>query len=390
MMITANRVKDFITGSVAGKAFSVPYNDEKFARMKQLIKAASDAQDFAGLQSVVDQFKPLTEESFKETVEHMTQYLHVNTSTGEYFLHKDGILSKYALPGAFVQRIVKAIETGNDLDPTIKTLVRFMRNPNYSYDKTLRFANYLNTTYVDPELLNNLMANGVEANMARERATLFQTSLTAEGLLNTYKVSREITSKFVKDENAYDGVAQKDRYDYDVDEITGLKTYQIPEYVEDRIFEPVIMGQRGDAFYCDDKPGHIIKVGSVHFLDNWDKVNCNDHNACVPGLHCGNLDYIRGYQNQGTVTHNIFVDPMDIGAFTNDGSGAIRVLRYFVHSSFAGANRGYYHSSKYAAITDQIYANMVDEAIEKLNKETEAAVNKANKDIAQINILKTF
>lgn len=81
-----------------------------------------------------------------------------------------------------------------------------------------------------------------------------------------------------------------------------------------------------------------------------------------------NLDYIRGYQNTGTVTHNVFVDPMHIGAITNDGSGALRVLEYFVHSSFAGGNRGIYHSSHYAEQTDAQWAVMKEEAIANSEK----------------------
>lgn len=390
MMITANRVKDFITGTVAGEAFSVPYNDEKYARMKQLVTSMDSAETLDDVKSIVEQFKPLTQESFKETVEHMTPFLHVNPSTGEYYLHKDGNLSKYALPGAFVQRIVRAIETGSDVTPIIKTIVRFMRNPNYSAAKAIRLANYLNVTYTDPALKQKLIESGVREDLAHERATLFQTTMTAEGLLNTYKVSTEIEHKFVKDSDAEEGVKQVDRFDFDVDEFSGLKTYKKPEHMEDRVFQPAVMGQGGDAFYCGEYLGHIIKVGQVHFLDNWEKVNCNDGQACVPGLHVGNLDYIRCYQSEGTVTHNIFVDPMDIGAIIMDGNGAIRVRRYFVHSSFAGVNRGYYNSSRYAAITDSDYAVMVEEAIDKLNAQSAEAVNKANSEIKQINLLKTF
>jgi hypothetical protein len=76
-----------------------------------------------------------------------------------------------------------------------------------------------------------------------------------------------------------------------------------------------------------------------------------------------NLDYIRGFQGSGTVTHNVFVDPGMIGAFTNDGTGALRVLEYFVHSSFAGVNKSMYHSSDYAKMTDDAYLVLFNEAV---------------------------
>jgi hypothetical protein len=388
MMITANRVKDFITGTVNGEAYSVPYNDEKYAKMKGLIDQINAAQTFDEVKAIVEQFKPMTQDvTYKETVEHKTPYLHVNNSTGEYFLHKDGALSKYALPGAFVQRIIKAVETNNDVDPIIKTIVRFMRNPNYSAAKAIRLANYLNLTYTDPALKSKLIDAGVREDIANERATLFQTTMTAEGLLNTYKVSTEIEHKFVKEDSE---VEEVDRYDFDVDEFSGLKTYLKPEHMEDRVFQPAIMGMGGDAFFCGEHEGHIIKVGQIHFLDNWNKVDCNDGYSGVKGLHVGNLDYIRCFQREGTVTHNIFIDPMDVGAITDDGTGALRVRRYFVHSSFAGVNRGYYNSSRYAAITDAEYDKMVSEAIEIANHEAEKAVLEAQSKIQQINLLRSF
>ena len=90
---------------------------------------------------------------------------------------------------------------------------------------------------------------------------------------------------------------------------------------------------------------------------------------CVKGLHVGGLDYIRGYQRSGTETHNVFIDPMDIGAIPNDDTGAIRVMSYLVHSSFAGVNRSIYHSSRFAAISDAAFKKRVEAAIQATNNE---------------------
>jgi hypothetical protein len=125
------------------------------------------------------------------------------------------------------------------------------------------------------------------------------------------------------------------------------------------------MGQRGDAFWCEGrgikKEGHHIRVGCAHYLDSWDKVG----DPGYKGLHCGGLTYIRGYQTEGTVTHNIFVDPMHIYGWNGYGDCAMTVKQYFVHSSFAGPNRGIYHSSKYAALTDAEYEALIAEAVEQ-------------------------
>ena len=84
-----------------------------------------------------------------------------------------------------------------------------------------------------------------------------------------------------------------------------------------------------------------------------------------------NLDYIRSYQNEGTVTHYVFVDPMDIGAVVQDGTGALRVKSYMVYASFTGVNSGIYHSSTYGQLKDEEYAKMVEEAVAKSRDEAQ-------------------
>ena len=44
---------------------------------------------------------------------------------------------------------------------------------------------------------------------------------------------------------------------------------------------------------------------------------------------------------------------MHIGAVPDSEDGAIRCLQYFVHSSLVGVNGSMYHSSAYAAKTDE-------------------------------------
>ncbi|CAM6001124.1 unnamed protein product [Sphagnum balticum] len=58
---------------------------------------------------------------------------------------------------------------------------------------------------------------------------------------------------------------------------------------------------------------------------------------------------------------------------TDDGSGALRVRRYYTHSSNAGINRSIYHSSKFAAMTDVEWDTVRAEAI----KATEAKAEEA-------------
>ena len=90
-------------------------------------------------------------------------------------------------------------------------------------------------------------------------------------------------------------------------------------------------------------------------------VNTNDNQSCVPGLHVGGLKYIAWYSGE---IHNIFVDPMHVGAVPDSQDGAIRCLQYFVHSSMAGVNGSIYHSSAYAAKTDEQWEEMKNDLIE--------------------------
>lgn len=384
MFINLNRIGNSITGSINGESFGITFNQDKYDALKQLQTAAEAVATIEELNPILEQAKGLARETYKDVVESKTPYLYVNESTGKYYLKvgtgdKARVSSK-ALPEAFVQRIIKSVELGVDVLPLIKAWSRFLRNPNYNDAKAQRFANYINKTYTDHSLAAKLVEeNGVSSAVAIERATGYQTPITQEGLICTYKVSAEIKHKWILDEDG--NRKQVSRFEKSINEITGEITEKAPAFVEDRIFEPAVKRQSGDAFYSGDELGHIIRVGQRHRLESWDQVNTNDDSSCVKGLHCGNLDYIAGYQHAGTETHNIFVDPANIGAITDDGSGALRVLEYFVHSSFAGPNRGIYHSSQYAILTDAAYEQYFTEAVARYEEKKAAKAERiAEKD----------
>ncbi len=114
-------------------------------------------------------------------------------------------------------------------------------------------------------------------------------------------------------------------------------------------------------------------------------MNCDDNNSCVPGLHVGNLDYIEGYmRGHNAHTHNTFVDPMHVGAVTNDGSGALRVKQYMTHSSFAGVTRSIYHSSTYAKLTDAEWKAMLEAAIQESVDVASKAATKSTEMIIEL------
>lgn len=376
MFVNVNRVGNSITGSVNGKPYGVRYSEERYKAMKELAEKTNSVSTVAELNDLIEAFSFMTVESYKDVVETKSEYLFVNESRGTYHLKvgKSGRISSEPIPQALVDRIIKSVEQGIDVLPLVKCWARFLRNPNYSRNKAKLFANYINKTYINRDYARELVAKEkVTEEIALERATTFQTPITQEGLLCTYKVSAELNEKFVLDA---DGKAKKvPLKEAEIDPITGIITYKDPEFVEDRIFYPAVQGlYGGDAFFCGDKLGHVIRVGYAHRLESWSQVNCDDSSSCVKGLHCGNLDYIRGYQKSGTVTHYTFVDPMHIGAFTDDGSGAIRVLEYYTYASFVGVTKSIYHSSSYAKQTDEAYAELFAEAA-KISQEKAEAVS---------------
>lgn len=382
-LITLNLIGNSITGTVNGKSFGVSYSKERYAAMDEMRKKANAIESMDELKSLIEQFMPLTQESYKEVIESKSPYLYVNPANNKFYLKYNKEISKEPIPQAFVDRILESVEKGIDPKPLVKFWARTLRNPNYTEAKAAKIAWYINQTHLDTSNRDKLIAEGVSYERATEISTGYQTPITEEGLLCTYKVSREITKRYVKDEDADGGVKEKERYDYDVDEFSGLKKYKEPAHVEDRFFQPAVVGNSHDAWDLVEPAGgivaeadtHHIKVGKIHRLRDWKQVNCDDSRTGVKGLHVGNLDYIRCYQREGTVTHEVLVDPMYIGAVVQDGTGALRVKEYMVHRSFAGVNRSIYHSSTYAKLNDEEYAKMVADVVAKTREEAISAAN---------------
>lgn len=381
-MITVNRTETLISGSLNGNPFSVTYDKEKYALMKELELKAATANTMEEMEALIAEFTPLIKESYKEIIETASPYLFVNKHTNKYYLKHEDVISSKVIPTVLADKLLYAAEKKIDVTPIVKCWVRFLKNENFTDQKAINFANYINAKYIDHAKIAELTEKeGLSHEAATAKATVNQVAITLEGLIVGYKVSTEITTKFALDED--EEVIEINRYKKSVDEDTGLVTYDTPKFVEERLFEPVCMGQGGDAFWCVgadingvsySKEGHHIRVGASHSLDSWDKVDCNDNRSGVKGLHVGGLSYIKGFQREGTVTHNVLIDPMDIGAICGVSAysdGAIRVRRYFVHSSFGGVNKNIYHSSKYAAMNDDEYRERVKEMVEKtkMNKE---------------------
>ena len=289
-MVNVNVIGDSITGSGKDFKFGVKYTPEKLAQLQALANDVNNADSKESYDNLVANFKAATVESFSETVATACEYIHVNEATGKFYLKQDDKLSIHPMPKSFVERILKSMDKGIDVMPMVKFWTRLLRNPNFSPAKAKLVCNYIAQTTVDSEMVNELVNEyGVSQSVAVERATSTQTPITTHGLLQTYKVSTEVTKKYALDEDGNKILVDRYQTTKTVDEDSGevTSTTAMPEYVEERVFQPAVVGTGYDAFFCGDKLGHQIKVGQVHRLESWDKVNTSDYQSCVKGLHVG-------------------------------------------------------------------------------------------------------
>jgi len=381
-MISINVIGEMVSGSYGNTPYSRRYEKDIYEQMVKLADQAEQAATVEEYNKILAEFSLLTAEDLRSRhhIADIAGDIYISKdAAGRYFMElTDGYLLDTPMPESLVDRILDSFDTGTDTAPLAKLWLRWLRNPilrkkskeGKGDDFSRRFFEFIDMKYVHPTLKKELMEeHGLSEELAEKRATMYQVKITKEGLVNAFKVSREVLTKY--DTETGEEVPRYQRtFNPDTGEIDNDGK---PEHVEDRLFEPSIMGKGGDAFYCEgangyDSPQHFIRVGCVHRLPSWDMVNTNDDRSCVPGLHVGGLKYIAWYTGE---IHNVFVDPMHVGAVPDSEDGAIRCLQYFVHSSLVGVNGSMYHSSKYAELTNEQWEEMKDEIIDKFNKKAD-------------------
>ena len=357
-MININLIEENISVSIGEDFYVIPHNAASMKRLSDLAAQANFAKTYEDYEIYVREITTLVEENGIDSsalIQSKCDHIVQDPLTKEFFLtYGDDKISTMPMPQSLVDRIMDSIDKNIDFLPVIKLWTRFLRNPllkNKGADFAERFADFVNMRYVHPANKAVYLEKGLAEDVAIELATVYQIKITNEGLLNGYKVSRELLHSFDVETGE-----KVDRYKRTFNVDTGeIESEGLPQYIEDRVFEPAVMSTGGDAFYCGENKGHHIKVGQTHSLESWDQINTNDNSTCVPGLHIGGLRYIAWYAGE---IHNVFVDPMHIGAIPDSSDGAIRCLQYFVHSSLAGVNGSMYHSSTYAAMTDEQWATL--------------------------------
>lgn len=371
-MIVVNRIGENISVQCRDKSWNVMHSDDKFASLMTISVESQEVESMDELNALIEKVDEICKDDYKNKVESFHKELYYQPVTQEYFIKlSDDVISVIPLPEQLVWRLETSIEKGISVDPIIKFWKRALRS-HKAKDKNFmrRLAEYINMTWVDPAKKIELMEEqGLSEEIATEKATTFEVKITEPGLIACFKTSNEYLDKYEEDEDG--NIVKVPRYKKtrkfcpDTGKIIEEVDERDTTKAEDRVFLPYIMGNGGDAFYCEGEngyaePGHFIKIGCVHRLPDWSYVNCNDERSCVKGLHIGGLSYIAHWS--GADIHTCLVDPMHIGAIPDySGDKAIRVLQYYVDGSLVAVNHGIYHPSKYAEKTDAEWAQITAE-----------------------------
>lgn len=377
-MLTINVIHDgddrVLTGTVNGEKFSLNFDDEIYKTLLVQKEGLNQIDTMDEYDVWVEDVKKILNTDTEDIITTACPDL-VKSTKGTYHIKVDGILSKKAVPQPIVNVILESVEKNIDPDPIIKAWIRFLRNPNFCPSKANNYAAYITATIVDADERDRLMEEeGFIYEKAELRATYNDVAISQEGLIVGKKYARLLTQGWEIDSNTNKAVSKKFSYiaDDTIDTHTGVITpgeLKSDIFSEDLVFEPPMMSTRGDAFYCDQQKGHVIRVGKKHTLESWKLVNCDDNQSCVPGLHIGGWQYVQSYSGINSQLLECFVDPAEIGAICDIGwgDGAMRVREYFIFGATEGRNKGIYHSSHYAKMKDQDWEDYKKEAVEKSN-----------------------
>jgi hypothetical protein len=379
MKLVLNKIGDRLSGMIGEQKYNVPFSAELYASLKDAEVAFEEATTLEDAQAVVEATLPLVQVKVQEIVTTKCIYLVYNNATNKYYLKNKDVVSSHPMPKALVDWIIESVEKEIDFMPVVKAWTRFLRNPNFSSSNAERFAKYLTTTVVDFKEKERLIAEeGVTSEIAEQRATFRDVSLTRNGLISTYKYGQIKYHKF--DEANGDEI---DRYEKTYDAETGHVTVKLPEFAEDYYLIPPVMGEGYDAVTIDGgEKAHRIKVGSIHTLA-WNQVDTHN-DQMSKGLWIGGLSYIKTYDAPDRLLMNCFVDPANIGSFYRGGGlDALKVKEYFVHSAVFAPNKNLYRESDYDAHTQKEWNKLRDEAIELANKK----VAEIQKGLEEINSL---
>jgi len=362
-----------INGVVDGEVFNVPFTDTLYDALKALQSDYESLETYEEYEAWLAKVQEtLSNVSEGDVIESACSDLKYDSEKGTYHVVLGDKVSSVPVPEELVDVILESVDKEIDPTPIVKAWIRFLRNPNFSRNKAEYFARYITALIVDYDEVEKLVTEeGYIYEKAVARATYNDVAITQEGLIVAKKYAKLLTKGWEIDSETNEAV-KVDLYPVkkSVDQFSGEVTEEVelPEFAEDLTFEPPIMGRSGDAFLCGDVKDHIIKVGEKHTLEDWSQVDTSDDIFGRPGLHVGGFRYVQSYKALNNQLLECFVDPAEIGAFVDGEDYAMRVREYFVYGAVKGKTKGIYHSSKYAAMKDDEWAEYKKQAIENAEK----------------------
>lgn len=384
-MIIISRISEkvVVSSAYATKEWSFIYNEGLFDTLKDLEVKSRSIRNREDLEKVFTTLDQLSNFDYNAKLESIHPNLTVSQLTGQFYLKLDNVIDTVPMPVVYGEFIRQTIDKDLDPTPIIKAWIRWRRNPKSNDEHANeQFAKFITMTFVVPADLNKHLEAGLPYDIAIELASTYEVKITQEGLLVAYKSVREVQTKFVADEdgNPKEVSRYTKKFNGDTGELEGDNRDDFE--IEDRLFIPHIQQYSGDPFTCKgskgygDKQQHFVKVGCEIALDSWDKVDTNDNNSCVKGLHIGGLSYLNNWKSDEILT--CFVDPANIGAICDyNGFWAMRVLKYYVYGSLKTISKNLYLSSDYAELSDADWK----ESLSIIFTDVENMTTEINKDL---------
>lgn len=368
MLLTVNKIGEFVSGVAGTEKYIVRYDKATHGQLLELEDAFDTAPDIAGVRAAIEKAQAIIQNvEMKQEVETYAQFLKLDKGTGKFYLHQNGTTSSICLPKTMAERIVESVEKDLPFIPVIKAWTWFLKNPNFSPSMATRFSDYINSTYVDKDMVTDLIEKGYASDKARELSIFNDVAISKNGSILAYKYG-QIKYKMVDTATG----EKVDRYDVSYDAESGAAKVALPEFAEDYYLIPPVAGEGYDAFYCGADLGHRIQVGKVHRLPDMSYVS-KTNDAMDKGLWLGGYTYVQGYKSPNRLLMNAFVNPMNIGSFYKGHEfSAIKVLEYFVHSTCFAPQKERYNESTYLEHTNAQWETIRTEALTA----SEAAISK--------------
>jgi hypothetical protein len=366
-MLTFRKLEHKIVGSINGKPFNVARTKDTEVALETMA-----ADDRITTKEVLDYIKSCRDQE----VAGSNKYLVFKPITGEYFLTLEGFRSKQPLPEVLVKFIQESFDKDTDFMPIVKAWARLLANPRYNAKMGELFAKNLEATYVDSDLVTELMTDeggGYSREAAVEMATYQDKAITQEGMVATYKVADIVTWEFImeQDEDSKEWVKKRNPLfktlppvvDPTTGEVTTPEKMVKPDYLEDFLFTPAIW-TNGDKFYSGKKLGYVYQVGRMQRLPKNALRNLNNTGG-GGGLYTGGLQYISCYRSSASHVLTCFINPSDILSFQSEGL-AIRVDALFPNNVWdedESSLKSIYHSSDYAKLSETRLEDLISEAL---------------------------